>query len=170
MSGVGKRFQEEGYKDPKPLIEVDGKPMIEHVINLFDKKNDKYIFICNDLHLRETNMRNILNNICPKCKIFEVPVEGRLGPVHAVFQIFEYINDNEEVIVSYCDYGTVWNYKEFLRDTRERNAEGAIACYTGFHPHMLGTDNYAFLKETENGSRWMEKIQEKKQSHHTRSC
>ena len=59
LGGIGKRFQEEGYKDPKPLIEVDGKPMIEHVINLFDKKNDKYIFICNDLHLRETNMRNI---------------------------------------------------------------------------------------------------------------
>jgi len=161
MSGVGKRFQEEGYKDPKPLIEVDGKPMIEHVINLFSGEED-ITFICNDLHLRKTNMRNILNNICPKCKIYEVPVEGRQGPVHAVFQIFEHINDNEEVIVSYCDYGTGWNYKEFLRDTRQRKADGAIACYRGFHPHMLGKDNYAFLKETENGPRWMEKIQEKK--------
>lgn len=161
MSGLGKRFVESGYKDPKPLIIVDNLPIIEHVVNLFDKKNDKYIFICNDLHLRETNMRQILSNIVPKSKIFEVPVEGRKGPVHAVSLIFDNIPNNEEIIVSYCDYGAQWNYKKFLKDNRERNSDGSIACYRGFHPHMLGTDNYAFLKETELGSRWMDKIQEK---------
>ena len=162
MSGLGKRFVESGYIDPKPLIIVDNLPIIEHVVNLFDKKNDKYIFICNNLHLRETNMREILSNIVPKSKIFEVPVEGRKGPVHAVSLIFDNIPDDEEIIVSYCDYGTQWNYKNFLKNNRERNSDGSIACYRGFHPHMLGTDNYAFLKETELGSRWMDQIQEKK--------
>ena len=162
MSGLGKRFVESGYIDPKPLIIVDNLPIIEHVVNLFDKKNDKYIFICNNLHLRETNMRQTLSNIVPKSKIFEVPVEGRKGPVHAVSLIFDNIPDDEEIIVSYCDYGTQWNYKNFLKNNRERNSDGSIACYRGFHPHMLGTDNYAFLKETELGSRWMDQIQEKK--------
>jgi len=163
MSGIGKRFQEAGYVDPKPLIEVDGKPMIEHVINLFPDETD-FTFICNDEHLKTTNMRNILENICPDGKIYEVPVINREGPVHAVSLIFDKLlqeDDEQEVIVSYCDYGTWWDYKGFLKDTRDRNADGAIACYKGFHPHMLGTDNYAFLKETQEGSRWMEKIQEK---------
>ena len=106
-------------------------------------------------------MENILKSFCPYGKIYEVPVEGRQGPVHAVSLIFENVNDEDEVIVSYCDYGTEWNYEEFLKDTRSRNADGAISCYRGFHPHMLGTDNYAFLKEKEEGSRWMDKIQEK---------
>jgi bifunctional N-acetylglucosamine-1-phosphate-uridyltransferase/glucosamine-1-phosphate-acetyltransferase GlmU-like protein len=160
MSGIGKRFVEAGYKDPKPLIEVDGLPIIQHVVNLFP--NEKNVsFICNNIHLKTTNMKNILSSFCPNCKIYEVPVEGRQGPVHAVSLIFENVNDEDEVIVSYCDYGTEWNYEEFLKDTRSRNADGAIACYRGFHPHMLGTDNYAFLKEKEEGSRWMDKIQEK---------
>ena len=116
MSGLGKRFVESGYKDPKPLIIVDNLPIIEHVVNLFDRKNDKYIFICNDLHLRETNMRQILSNIVPNSNIFEVPVEGRKGPVHAVSLIFDNIPNDEEIIVSYCDYGTQWNYKNFLKD------------------------------------------------------
>ena len=30
MSGIGKRFIDAGYKDPKPLIVIDGKPIIEH--------------------------------------------------------------------------------------------------------------------------------------------
>ena len=161
MSGIGQRFVNANYKIPKPLIMVDNKPIVEHVINLFPgEKNIK--FICNNKHLTETNMNKILKKICPSGKVFNVPLNGRKGPVHAVSLIFDNIDDDTEVIVSYCDYGTWWNYKEFLNDTRSRNAIGAVACYRGFHPHMLGTDNYAFLKETSNGTRWMSSIQEKK--------
>jgi dTDP-4-amino-4,6-dideoxygalactose transaminase/bifunctional N-acetylglucosamine-1-phosphate-uridyltransferase/glucosamine-1-phosphate-acetyltransferase GlmU-like protein/GNAT superfamily N-acetyltransferase len=161
MSGIGKRFIDAGYEDPKPLIKVDGKPMIQHIVNLFPGETD-ITFICNDLHLKETNMREVLNKISPNCKIYEVPVNNRHGPVHAVSQIFDNIRDNDEVIVSYCDYGTWWSYDKFLTDTRGRDADGAVACYKGFHPHMLGTDNYAFLQEIENNSRLMKAIQEKK--------
>ena len=160
MSGIGKRFIDAGYKEPKPLIEVDGKPIIEHVIELFPGESD-FTFICNDKHLRETNMYSVLQNICPTSKIHDVSVENRQGPVHAVSLIYDNIDDDKEVIISYCDYGTSWNYDNFLLDTRNRNADGAIACYKGFHPHMLGKDNYAFLREKEEGSRFMDAIQEK---------
>ena len=33
MSGIGKRFVEAGYEDPKPLIQVENKTIIEHVMN-----------------------------------------------------------------------------------------------------------------------------------------
>ena len=161
MSGLGQRFVDKNYKNPKPLIEVDGKPIIQHVVELFPGENNIH-FICNDKHLKETNMKQLLEEICPYGKIHKVPVEGRMGPVHAVQLIESEIDNSKEVIISYCDYGTYWNYKNFLKDTRDRNAEGSIACYKGFHPHMLGNDNYAFLKETNEGSRWMEAIQEKK--------
>jgi NDP-sugar pyrophosphorylase family protein len=160
MSGLGQRFVDAGYTVPKPLIMVDEKPIIEHVINLFPNETN-FKFICNDKHLRETNIKSILKKICPMSKIYEVPVEGREGPVHAVSLIYDEIDNEKEVIVSYCDYGTDWDYIGFLKDCRDRNADGAIACYSGFHPHMLGTDNYAFLKETYPGSRWMSAIQEK---------
>ena len=42
--------------------------MIEYVINLFPNE-DNFIFICNDKHLKETNMRNILESIKPNCKM-----------------------------------------------------------------------------------------------------
>ena len=44
MSGIGKRFQDANYKDPKPLIRVEGKPIIEHVCDLFPGEN-QFIFI-----------------------------------------------------------------------------------------------------------------------------
>ena len=159
MSGIGKRFIEAGYTVPKPLIEVDGKPIIEHVINLFPGTTD-VSFICNSQHLAETNMCAVLKSICPDGKIYEVPLEPRHGPVHAVAQIFNHIKDDEEVIVSYCDYGTYWDYEKFLKELREHQDDGGIACYIGFHPHMLGSDNYAFLKD--DGNNYMIEIQEKK--------
>lgn len=160
MSGIGKRFVEAGYKDPKPLIQVENKQIIKHVINLFDIENDTYIFICNDYHLKTTEMRNILKSIVPNCKIYEVSVENRKGPVDAVMQIAEKeINDNDEIIVSYCDYGTKWNYKKFKEEIKKYNLDGAIPSYIHFHPHMLGSDNYAFIKEEDKN---FIAIQEKK--------
>jgi NDP-sugar pyrophosphorylase family protein len=158
MSGIGKRFMDAGYTDPKPLINVDGFPMIRHVMALFPGTTDVH-FICNEVHLQMSDMREALVRVCPTAVIHSVPTEGRMGPVHAVMQIADSIEDGRETIVSYCDYGSSWDYLAFLTSVRSRDADGAIVCYTGFHPHMLGSDNYAFVKM--NGDR-AEAVQEKK--------
>jgi NDP-sugar pyrophosphorylase family protein len=145
MSGFGRRFQKAGYKDAKPLIEVDGHPIIKWVIDLFPNA-DEYIFICRDEHLQNTKMREILLGIKPSAKILSVSDVHRKGPVDAVYQIIGEINPNNQIVVSYCDYYSVWDFHKFIEDCRERDLDGSIACYTGFHPHMLGSDNYAYCK------------------------
>lgn len=159
MSGIGKRFMDAGYTDPKPLIVVDGKPIIHHVIALFPGESE-FIFVCNEIHLQNTLMRKILLDACPTAKIVSIKVTGdpNRGPVSSVLHAIDYFSDDDEVIVSYCDYGTQWIYKSFLCDMRKSHADGGIACYKGFHPHMLGKDNYAFVREQ---NRWMEEIREK---------
>lgn len=149
MSGLGERFIQAGYTTPKPLIVVDGLPIIHHVLNLFPNVENVF-FICNEIHLKETNMREILLSICPNCKIFEVSNKERKGPVDAVYQIIDHIDEKSEVIISYCDYGTWWNFNDFLKKIHDEDFDGSIACYKGFHPHMLGKDNYAFCKENNN--------------------
>jgi NDP-sugar pyrophosphorylase family protein len=156
MSGVGKRFVDAGYTVPKPLIEVDGKPIIEHVCDLFPGET-KFTFICNAKHLAETNMREVLTSIKPGSQIVEIP-NHKKGPVFAVDAINHLIDDDEEVIVNYCDFGTYWDYHDFLGHTRSRDADGAVPSYKGFHPHMLGTTNYAFIRDKDQ---WMLEIKEK---------
>lgn len=157
MSGIGRRFIEAGYKDPKPLIEVDGRPMIHHVIDLFPGESS-FDFICNDEHLATTEMRRCLEQKVPGACIHEVSIQNRKGPVDAVLQIAASIPDDEECIVSYCDYGTVWDYAGFLAEMRQLGADGGIAAYIGFHPHMLGSDNYAFMTHKDM---WLTDIREK---------
>lgn len=156
MSGMGKRFVEAGYRIPKPLIVVDEKPIIEHICNLFPDES-KFTFICNSKHLAETNMRQVLQNIKSQSNIVEIQ-NHKKGPVYAVSLVKDLIEDDEEVIVNYCDFGTYWNYQDFLNHTRNRNADAAIPAYKGFHPHMLGNTNYAFIREKKQ---WMLEIKEK---------
>lgn len=156
MSGVGNRFIVAGYSDPKPLIVVDNKPIIEHVCDLFLGET-KFTFICNSKHLSETNIRKVLLGIKPKANIVEIS-NHKKGPVYAVSLIENLIEDEEEVIVNYCDFGTYWDYNDFLKHTRDRNADGAIPSYKRFHPHMLGSTNYAFMRDEEQ---WMLEIKEK---------
>ncbi|MGB5238093.1 MAG: sugar phosphate nucleotidyltransferase [Flavobacteriaceae bacterium] len=156
MSGMGNRFLSAGYKDPKPLIEVDGMPIIEHVVKMFPGEKD-FIFICNSLHLKQTGMRSVLERIAPEGKIMEIEPH-KLGPVYAVHLIDHLLDEEEEVIVNYCDFSCFWDYDDFLNHTRSRKADGAVPAYKGFHPHMLGDTNYAFMREQEQ---WMLEIKEK---------
>jgi len=160
MSGSGQRFVDAGYTDPKPLIVVDGKPMIQHVTELFPGEAN-ITYICNSDHLCSTKMREILTRIAPACRI--VSCQKGAGPVAALQHTFGTIDDNMETIVSYCDYGTVYNYDDFLLQMRRSGADGGITYYTGFHPHMLGTDHYDYAKHCtdEHGNEWMVEISQK---------
>lgn len=156
MSGTGKRFMDAGYKQLKPLVTVDKKPMISYVVSMFPREH-KFTFICNEEHLRDTNMEAVLKGLVPECKIIPIKAHKK-GPVWAVSQCHDAIDDDEEVIVNYCDFYSYWDYEDFLRYTRERNAAGCIPSYRGFHPHMLGTDNYAFIRDRDQ---WLLEIREK---------
>lgn len=159
MSGFGERFRRAGYAVPKPLIEVDGRPIIGHVLDLFPGEQD-VLFICNQDHLDEPayRMAETLRALCPTGKICGIPPH-KLGPVHAVQLAAEHIDPARPVVVNYCDFACYWNWDHFKRFVRETRCDGAIPAYRGFHPHSLGTTNYAYLREQDG---WAVDIQEKK--------
>jgi len=158
MSGFGERFRRAGYTVPKPLIEVEGKPIIAHVIDMFPGEMD-FIFICNEDHLAEPafGMRKILEHYCPSGKILPIAAH-KLGPVYAVLQARDLIRDDEPVTVNYCDFTCYWDYPRFKQWTQTSQCDGAIPAYRGFHPHTLGSTFYAYLREKDG---WAFDIQEK---------
>jgi dTDP-glucose pyrophosphorylase len=86
----------------------------------------------------------------------------KLGPIHAVRQIEHLLNPDEPVVVNYCDFTCYWDWDHFKSFVNQTDCYGAIPAYKGFHPHTLGTTNYAYLKEMgEEKSGWISDIQEK---------
>jgi NDP-sugar pyrophosphorylase family protein len=158
MSGFGERFRRAGYAVPKPLIEIDGKPIFAHVVDMFPGESN-FIFICNQEHLNEPAymMEAILKEYCPSARIVGIPPH-KLGPINAVRQVEHLLDPTEPVIVNYCDFTCFWDWHHFKRYIKETECAGAIPAYKGFHPHSLGSTNYAYMRETDG---WVQDIQEK---------
>jgi NDP-sugar pyrophosphorylase family protein len=165
MSGFGERFRKAGYVVPKPLIEIEGKPIIAHVIDMFPGETD-FIFICSQDHLSEPayRMREILDEYCPTGRVIGIP-SHKLGPVYAIGQVTDLIDPNRPVVVNYCDFTCYWDWLHFKSYVVECGCDGAIPAYRGFHPHSLGKTNYAYILETRG---WVKDIQEKQPFTRTR--
>jgi NDP-sugar pyrophosphorylase family protein len=158
MSGFGERFRRAGYQVPKPLIPVDGKPIIAHVVDMFPGEND-FIFICNADHLAnpEYRMSETLREIAPQGKIVGIPPH-KLGPVNAVLLAARHIDPSKPTVVNYCDFSCYWDFVDFASFVQETDCDGCVPAYRGFHPHSLGSTFYAYMRED---GRWMTEIQEK---------
>ena len=93
MSGIGERFQRAGYELPKPLIKVEGIPIIEHVLDMYPGWDD-VVFIVNEDHLQvpEWRMEETLTRLRPTGKI--VPIQShKKGPAWAIKQAASFISD-----------------------------------------------------------------------------
>ena len=82
MSGIGQRFIKAGYKTPKPLLEIENKPIIEHIYNMFDDM-ESIVFICNKEHLENPSlqMESKIYKINPNAKIVSIEPHKK-GPIY----------------------------------------------------------------------------------------
>jgi NDP-sugar pyrophosphorylase family protein len=158
MSGIGKRFKDAGYALPKPFIQISGKPMVQHVLEMFPGVED-VLFIVNRDHYKDLdlNLKGRLLEISPDAEIAVID-NHKLGPAWAIKQAREFIKLDIPVVVNYCDFACIWDFPAF-REKLHSGVDGLIATYSGFHPHMLRNAQYAYLKLDESES--LVAIQEK---------
>ncbi len=148
MTGYGSRFKAAGYERLKPFIEIHGKPMVDWVLKMFPDVEDEILFICRQEHLNELDyMESELKKVASDARIYAIEKWEKKGPVNDVLKASNLIDNEEPVLVCYCDYYMQWDYKQFKKDVERLNCEGAIPCYSGFHPHLLPERNvYASCK------------------------
>lgn len=143
MTGYGSRFVAAGYKDLKPFIKIQGRPIIQWIIEGMYPGEENVLFVCRKEHLEKNpGMREELIEIAPTSEIFEIDDWIKKGPVFDVLRASEMINDTEPVIINYCDFYMSWNWEAFKKQLVERNPDGCVPCYTGFHPHLMVPKNF----------------------------
>lgn len=142
LAGKSKRFYDEGYTKPKFLLEIDGKPMILHIADMFSTK-DKFYFIFNNNQLRNNpEIYNIIETNVLNFEIISIK-EHSEGPVYSAYQV-KSISADEPVIITYCDFFVEWNYEKFKNEAI--NYDMAIPSFKGFHPASFGETTYAYSK------------------------
>jgi dTDP-glucose pyrophosphorylase len=143
MAGAGSRFEKAGYTFPKPLIEVNGKPMIQVVIeNLNIDAN--YIYIVQKSHREKYNLDTLLNLITPGCKIVETDGITE-GAACTSLLAKNYINNDNPLFFANSDQFVEWDSNEFMYKMNETNSDGGIVTFTATHP------KWSFAKIDDNG-------------------
>jgi dTDP-glucose pyrophosphorylase len=143
MAGAGSRFQQAGYTFPKPLIDVQGKPMIQVVVdNLNIEAN--YIYVVQKEHREKYNLDTLLNLITPGCKVVEV--DGLTeGAACTALLAKEFINNDSPLFFANSDQFVEWDSTEFMYKMNETDADGGIVSFRSTHP------KWSFAKVDEQG-------------------
>jgi len=132
MAGAGSRFQKAGYTFPKPLIEVNGKPMIQLVVENLNI-DAKHIFVVQKEHYDKYNLKHLLNLISPGCEI--VQVDGMTeGAACTTLLAKEFINNDEPLIFANSDQYLDWDSNEFMYSMEADGIDGGMLTFTATHP------------------------------------
>lgn len=132
MAGAGKRFADAGYIFPKPLIEINNKPMIQWVIESLNLKAN-YIFIIQKEHQKKYNIRSVLNILQPNCKIIELDHVTE-GAACTTLLAKKFINNSDPLIIANSDQYIKWNSSKAIYDFSSKNLDGAILTFEAIHP------------------------------------
>jgi len=131
MAGLGSRFSLKGYKEPKPLIDVCGKPMIQHAIETLGFNNWQFIFVIRKYENLKYNdqLKELLESITTNPIIHEIDFDTE-GATHTCLQVKDLIDNDDELIITNCDQILNWKPNTFLFGMRMRGVDGGILTYT----------------------------------------
>lgn len=143
MSGQGTRFLQAGYTGPKPLIDINGTPMVQRLLTCFPAHWPS-TFVLAENH-RTSALPQCLRGLRPDGVQVFIP-EHKRGPSYALLAALENIPEEAPVFVSYCDYGMVWDAAAFERFVTDTACDVALVSYRGFHAHYLSPQMYAYSR------------------------
>jgi HAD superfamily hydrolase (TIGR01509 family) len=152
MAGAGSRFEKAGYSFPKPLIEVNNKPMIQTVVENLNLEG-KYTYIVQQNHREKYNLDVLLNIISQNANI--VNVNGITdGAACTTLLAKDIINNDNPLVIANSDQYVEWDTSEFMYKMQEQDVDAGILCFNSTHP------KWSFVKVNEDG--FVTEVAEKK--------
>ena len=153
LAGKNQFFPESEYPFPKPLIEFNGKTMIEHIIDNFStiEKEKQFIFIVNSDDCKKYHLDNVLNILTDhKCKIIKLDNETK-GAACSAMMAVEYIANDIPLIISNADQLFDINIQDVL--TNFTGIDAGVITFESIHPRW----SYVRLNEKEEVTETAEK-------------
>ncbi len=135
MAGRGSRFADAGFLDPKPMISVGGRPMIEWVIeNIKPTRAHHFIFLCLGEHLeRYPQVGEKLRELCPGCDIISVD-QVTEGAACTVLLARGLIDSDAPLMIANSDQIVDLPVDDYLAAADEANADGLIMTFWADDP------------------------------------
>lgn len=147
MAGLGSRFAQMGYDKPKPLIDVNGVPMIKAVVDSLGLDGN-YIFVVQKQHSLQYHLPDLLDEIAPGCAVVEIDGNTE-GATITTLAAKDLINNDTPLLIANSDQVIVW----------DSSVVSSILPYNDFIALFLATESKWSFSEITDG--WITRVAEK---------
>ena len=135
IAGKSSFFDDKNSPFSKPLVEIKGKSMIQHVIENLSSINDdfEFIFIVNSEDCKKFHLHNILRLLSEKCSVVKVNEETK-GALCSILLGIKHINSKEELIICNGDQIIDCDFNEVLSSFRKKESDVGLITFNSVHP------------------------------------
>lgn len=126
LAGLGKRFSDEGFPEPKPLIKIENKEMILHAIDSLGIDGN-YFFVIRKSSFSD-DLKKLLSEYKQTSTILEIDYLTE-GPACTALLMKKYINNDDSLVIANCDQIMWWDGEFFIKSIENNVHDGIIVTY-----------------------------------------
>jgi dTDP-glucose pyrophosphorylase len=134
LAGEDEAFRDRGFPYAKPLIEIHGKPLVQHVWECLTPLNaDRYVFVVRQEDVRLAHLDEVLRLMEPKAEV--VQIEGTTaGAACTSLLAIEHIEADRELIIANGDQLLTCDLRAVIDDFRDRDLDAGTLVFDSVHP------------------------------------
>lgn len=125
------------FKDtyfPKPLIEINGKTMVEMVIDDYSNLNPKnYIFVFSDDDCKKFHLDSSVKILSPASRVIRLNHQTA-GALCTCLMAVEYINNDTPLIIANSDQIIMVDYTMVMKHFEQIDADAGVITFPSIHP------------------------------------
>lgn len=135
IAGTSELFEKAGYIYPKPLIEINGKPMIELVLDnlLTIDMQKKFTFIIREEDILNFHLDNTLRLLVPDCNVVTIkkPTQGALC---SVLMSIDNIDSSDSLLLLNGDQLIDADIDKVVQHFIKEDADAGLLTFSSVHP------------------------------------
>lgn len=147
LAGSSDAFKEAGYGFPKPLVEIDGKPLVQHVIEHLKplvQTGARLIFLVKYEDNLRYHISSVVKLLAPAAEVLEVRGETAGAACTALLAI-DLIAKPEPLVIVNGDQLIEADLISIINDFAAHTLDGGIVVFKDVHPR------WSFVKCDSNG-------------------
>jgi dTDP-glucose pyrophosphorylase len=146
MGGKSLFFDDKRFVFPKPLLEIQGKTMIQHVIEYLNKieGQKRFIFIINQQDADKYHLDNVVALLTDESSVIIHQQGDTKGAVCSALLAIDYIDTDAPLVISNADQIIDAGVNEAIAEFRGKGADGGAICFESVHPQW----SYVFADPT----------------------
>jgi hypothetical protein len=150
MAGAGSRFSKQNYENPKPLINVDGLPMIVQAVNCLPDTSKK-VFICLDDHVNKYNLDRILKETYSNSLVFSIDgvTQGQACTCEIGINNCS-VSLGSSILISACDNGVYYDINKYQKLVDNPDVDVIVWSFRNNPTSRNNPQMYAWLETDEN--------------------